>query len=97
MNEYVFKVVPKERTTEYVMDEFEIAETVESEKFAYLTKNNWCLDDVRYMQWNMLGNRGTHWYAKIGNRDITDKDGNMKWNTKKEAETAAKWFIDTSL
>lgn len=25
MNEYVFKVVPKERNTEYVMDDFEVA------------------------------------------------------------------------
>ena len=79
----------------YMIDDrfFEIAETVESEKFAYPTKKNWCLDDVRYMQWNMLGNRGTHWYAKIEKRDIYDEQGRMKWDTKDEAVKAAEWFI----
>lgn len=57
------------------------------------------IEDVRYMQWNMpdLDMKGEHWYAKIGNRDIVDKDGNMKWNTKAEAEEAAKWFIDNKV
>ena len=73
----------------------EIAEEVESEKFAYPTKKAWDLGDVRYMQWNMLGNVGTHWYAKVGNRDIVDRDGNMKWNTRAEAESAAKYFLET--
>ena len=52
------------------------------------------LKDARYMQWNMLGNQGEHWYAKVGKRDVYDKDGNMKWNTKAEAKKAAKWFIE---
>ena len=52
------------------------------------------LDDVRYMQWNMLGNKGEHWYAKVGKRDVYDNEGNMKWNSKAEAEQAAKWFIE---
>ena len=83
----------------YMIDDrfFEIAETVESEKFAYPTKKNWCLDDVRYMQWNMLGNRGTHWYAKIEKRDIYDEQGRMKWDTKDEAVKAAEWFIKNKL
>ena len=53
------------------------------------------LEDVRYMQWNMpdMNIKGTHWYAKIGKTDIVDKDGNMKWDTKGEAEKAAEWFI----
>ena len=45
------------------------------------------------MQWNMLGNKGTHWYAKIGKRDIHDSEGNMKWDTKEEAENAAEWYL----
>lgn len=85
--------------TVFLIDDrfFEIAETVESETFAYPTKKDWTTDDVRYMQWNMLGNKGTHWYAKIGNRDIVDEFGNMKWNTKPEAEKAAEWFIANKL
>lgn len=55
------------------------------------------MKDVRYMQWNIHGNKGTHWYAKIGNLDIKDKDGNMKWDTKPEAENAARWYITEKL
>ncbi len=40
---------------------------------------------------------GNHWYAKIGKLDIKDKDNNMKWNTKAEAEAAAKWFIENKV
>ena len=88
-----------EGMTVYVIDDrfFEIAETVDTDTFAYPTKKNWTVDDVRYMQWNMLGNTGEHWYAKIGKRDIVDEHGNMKWDTKSEAEKAAKWFIENKL
>ena len=34
------------------------------------------------------------WTAKIGNREITDKDGNNWWYTKHEAEIAARWFCN---
>jgi len=34
------------------------------------------------------------WTAKIGNRKITDKDGNNWWYTKHEAEIAARWFCN---
>lgn len=83
----------------YMIDDrfFEIAETVETEKFAFPTKKHWSLEDVRYMQWNMLGNVGEHWYAKIGNRDILDEAGRMKWDTKEEAVKAAEWFIANKL
>lgn len=52
-------------------------------------------EDVRYMRWDMpdLPVKGTHWYAKLGHRDIVDKDGNMKWDTKEEAEAAAWWYV----
>ena len=33
-----------------------------------------------------------HWYAKIGNMDVRDEAGNMKWDTKEEAVKAAEWF-----
>lgn len=48
------------------------------------------IDDVRFIQWN----GGEHWYAKIGKLDVVDVDNNQKWNTKEEAEKAAKWWIE---
>lgn len=48
------------------------------------------LEDVKYMTWY----GGKHWYAKIGKIDIVDRDNNQKWNTKEEAEEAAKWYIE---
>lgn len=83
----------------YMMDDrfFEIAEEVEYEMFIYPTKKEWTIDDVRYMQWNMLSNVGTHWYAKIVKRDVYDSEGNMKWETKEEAENAAEWFLTNKI
>ena len=75
----------------------EIVETVEVDKFAYPDQTSWSMKDVRYMQWNMLGNKGEHWYAKIGNRDVIDQAGNMKWDSKSMAEEAARWFIKEKL
>jgi len=88
-----------EGMTVYEIDErfFEIAEEVEHERFVYPSKKDWSIDDVRYMQWNMLGNVGTHWYAKIGKRDVYDSNGNMKWDTKEEAENAAEWFLTNKI
>lgn len=73
---------------------YEIAETIEKETLEYPAKRDWETDDVRYMQWNLMDVKGKHWYAKLGNMDVVDKNGNMKWNTKKEAEDVAKWFIE---
>lgn len=75
-------------------DNIDIAEEVETEFFKYPTKRFYTMDDVRYMQWNLINNKGAHWYAKIENKDVVDKDGNMKWNTREEAEHAAAWFIE---
>ena len=47
-------------------------------------------NDARYIQWD----NGIHWYAKVGKFDVVDKDNNQKWNTKKEAQEATKWFIE---
>ena len=93
------KIYLAESMTVLMLDErfFEIAETVEKDCLVYPHKENYTLKDVRYMQWNMFGNKGTHWYAKVGKRDIVDKEGRMKWDTKAEAECAAKWFIDNQL
>ena len=88
-----------EGMTGYMLDDrlFEIAEEVECDCFVYPSNKEWTMDDVRYMQWNMLGNVGTHWYAKIGKRDVYDSKGNMKWNTKDEAEKVAKWFLEEKI
>lgn len=44
--------------------------------------------DAKFTQWD----GGKHWYVRVGNIDIYDKDGNMKWNTRKEAEEALEWY-----
>jgi hypothetical protein len=75
----------------------EIMETVETEKFAYPEKKEWSMSDVKFMQWNMFGNVGTHWYAKIGSYDIKDEAGNMKWDTKAQAVDAARWYLSERL
>ena len=48
------------------------------------------MKDVRFIVWD----GGVHYYAKIGKLDIVDKDGNQKWNTRAEAESAARWYIN---
>lgn len=59
----------------------------------YFVMNVWPFQkenkEVRYLQWP----NGKHWYAKIGNDDVVDAQGNQKWSTKKEAEKAAEWFL----
>lgn len=85
--------------TVFMIDDrfFEIAETRTCENLVYPTQHEFSMDDVRYMQWNMLGNTGEHYYCKIGKYDVFDSHGNMKWNTKKEAEQAAKWFLENKM
>ena len=71
----------------------EIVEEIECEELVYPREAQFHLEEVRYMQWDVPGlPKGKHWYAKIGNMDVKDKQGNMKWNTKEEAEAAAAWF-----
>ena len=43
---------------------------------------------VAYSKWP----KGTHWYAKVGNDDVVDEQGNQKWYTKKDAQKAVKFF-----
>ncbi len=84
--------------TRLVADD-EIVEERFEDKLVYPIESHVRLEDVRYIQWNMpdLNIKGTHWYAKLGKRDVVDKDGNMKWNTKAEAEKAAEWFIENKI
>jgi len=77
----------------YRDDLFEIVEEVDSEILSYPREAQVHIEEVRYMQWEVPGYpKGEHWYAKIGNMDVRDKEGNMKWNTKEEAIKAAEWF-----
>ena len=74
-------------------DVHEIVEEVECDELIYPREAHFHIEEVRYMQWDVPGYpKGEHWYAKIGNMDVKDKQGNMKWNTKEEAEKAAEWF-----
>ena len=74
-------------------DEQEISDEKFSEKLVYPIEAQYHFDEVRYIKWQ----DGTHWYAKIGNIDICDKEGNYKWNTKEEAIEAAKKFCKNLL
>lgn len=73
------------------MDErfYHIIEEVYKDELTFPDEEKPSLVNVKYMQWD----GGYHWYAKIGKLDVTDKDNNQKWNTKEEAEEAARWFI----
>ncbi len=68
----------------------EIVEHYYSDVLAF-PHEKYTLDDVRFIMWE----GGKHWYAKIGNIDIVDSNGNQKWNTKAEAEKAAKEYLRT--
>ena len=73
----------------------EVLEEVERNDLVFPAK--YTIDEVRYMQWGLPGNRGRHWYAKIGNMDIRDKNGNMKWDSEEDARIAAEWFLANKL
>lgn len=55
-------------------------------------KNQQQQQQVRLISWK----DGFHIYAKVGDADVVDEYGNQKWSTRKEAEDAAKWFIENS-
>lgn len=76
-------------------DMYDKIDELESNELVYPRESQFHFEEVRYMQWDVPGiTKGQHWYAKIGNMDVKDKDGNMKWDTKEEAEEAAKWFCN---
>ena len=69
---------------------FEIVEVYYSDKLEYPDFNKPTLNDVRFIQWD----GGKHWYAKVNKEDITDEFGRQKWDSKREAEDAARWYIE---
>ena len=73
-------------------DIYEIVETIEKDSLEYPDQVKLKLEDARYIQWP----GGEHWYVKFGSTDVV-VDGKQKWNSKLEAEEAAKKFYDNEL
>jgi hypothetical protein len=72
----------------YVFDNgtrYEILESKESDVLRFPDSEK----TVRFMQWP----GGRHWYAKYGEEDVK-VDGELKWDTKEQAERAAKKWIE---
>lgn len=69
---------------------YRITAEIDRDKLTFPDEEKPTLDDVRYIMWP----GGEHYYAKVGNLDIVDVNNRQKWNTKKEAEKAAAWFIE---
>lgn len=44
---------------------------------------------IKINQWP----NGTHWYARVGEFDISDNEGNYKWNTREEAINHTKPYL----
>ena len=67
----------------------EIVEIIEIDSLDYPEyQGAYTLDDIRIIAWD----RGMHFYAKVGDLDVVDKDGNQKWNTWSEAREQA-WLF----
>lgn len=72
-----------------IVPPFTIVEEDWSDKLLYPDERELDLSNVRYIQWP----GGEHWYAKVGSLDIVDEFNRQKWDTKAEAEKAARWFL----
>lgn len=70
----------------FLDDEIEVLEKLEKSEMIWPDDNRY---GIRILKWP----EGKHYYAKVGNKDVFDDDGNMKWNTKKQAEKWAKKFL----
>lgn len=68
----------------------EIVNTIERDVLTFPDEDKPTMNDVRYIVWE----GGKHIYAKIGKLDVVDVNGNQKWNTRADAEAAARWYID---
>ena len=71
-------------------DGFEIIKEVETDNLDFNVAG-YTEDDIRIIKWP----NGTHFYAKIGNIDVCDDDGNYKWNYESYAKRAAKNMLKT--
>lgn len=68
----------------------QVLEVVEKETLTFPDEERPSLSDVRYLTWD----GGKHVYAKIGKLDVVDERGKQKWDTREEAEAAAKSYIE---
>jgi len=67
-------------------EEFQITDSAEKRELEYPSDT-----EIKIIRWP----GGTHYYAKVGNMDIVDQEGNQKWNTEKEARQKAKQYLRT--
>lgn len=65
-----------------------VIKTVKSDFFPDEIKK-FDIQDVRFSQWR----GGTHWYARLPDGTDIEVDGDLKWNSRKEAVAAAKKFL----
>lgn len=71
-------------------DTFKILETRYNDTLIFpVTKES----DIRIIQWP----NGKHYYAKIGNQDVVDAQGNRKWDSFSDAKYAAQRYLDKHL
>ena len=68
----------------------DIVSVTERDTLTFPDEDKPTMSDVRFIVWE----GGTHTYAKIGKLDVVDAHGNQKWNTRQEAEAAARWYIE---
>lgn len=68
----------------------DIVNITERDTLTFPDEDKPTMSDVRFLVWE----GGTHTYAKIGKLDVVDAQGNQKWNTRQEAEAAARWYIE---
>lgn len=69
---------------------FKILEEKSSDKLVFPTTSE---KDIKITKWP----NGIHYYAKIGNQDVVDENGNVKWLTEKQAKKEAVKFLKEKL
>ena len=69
---------------------YEIVSVAERDTLTFPDEDKPTMSDVRFIVWE----GGTHTYAKIGKLDVVDNKGRQKWNTRQEAEAAARWYLE---
>ena len=60
-------------------------------EYTWLSEYKFTSEDIIISKWP----GGTHFYAKVGNIDVVDSLGNVKWSTRWEARKAAVDFLRT--
>lgn len=73
-----------------VLEGFEIIKELETDVLDFYV-SGYTEDDINIVKWD----NGRHYYAKIGNIDVSDENGNYKWNYASIAMSAAREFLKT--